>query len=222
MNDAASAQPPDEATALLHPNNPAHARANSRPRIFAYMAPVLIVLIALGAVLFTKQPSLWISGGRLPDDPREAADVILSRTPVIVRSAFLLFVFCPLVEWRFLPLPFLRCLFYLVHGRDFASDQRQDGHIDLAWLARLEYKNNATAIDLDKPMPGEVDIPRLRAGHVGGFFWCVNLRFPVPSRVPILRSSLILWACRSIYVPCPESNGEDPGEDFLKATSSVR
>jgi len=156
MDDATSAQPPNEATALLHTNNPGHAQANSRrPRIFAYTAPVLIALIALGAVLFTKQPALWTSGGRLPDDPHEAADVILSKAPVI------------------------------------------DGHIDLAWLVRLEYSNNATAIDLDKPMPGEVDIPRLRAGHVGGFFW-------------------------SIYVPCPESNGEDPGKDFLKATSSVR
>ncbi|KAI9510913.1 membrane dipeptidase-domain-containing protein [Russula earlei] len=72
-----------------------------------------------------------------------------------------------------------------------------DGHIDLAWLVRMELSNNITAIDLDKPMPGQVDVPRLRAGRVGGFFW-------------------------SIYVPCPESNGEDPGEDFLKATSGVR
>jgi hypothetical protein len=97
MNDATSAQQPDEATALLHSNTPAHAQANSRrPRIFAYTAPILIALIALGAALFTKQPSLWISGGRLPDDPREAADVILSGAPVIVRSACLPFV---LASW---------------------------------------------------------------------------------------------------------------------------
>jgi hypothetical protein len=71
----------------------------------------------------------------------------------------------------------LTTYFCPVHGPDFTSDQQQDGHIDLAWLVRLEYGNNATAIDLDKPMPGEVDIPRLRAGHVGGFFWCVS---PLP------------------------------------------
>jgi len=72
-----------------------------------------------------------------------------------------------------------------------------DGHIDLAWLARLEYGNNVTSIDLDEPTIGQVDVPRLRSGHVGGFFW-------------------------SIYVPCPDSSGEDPGKDFLKPTSSVR
>ena len=60
----------------------------------------------------------------------------------------------------------------------FVSDECQDGHIDLAWLMRLKRSNNATAIDLDKPTIGHVDIPRLRAGHVGGFFWCVNLLSP--------------------------------------------
>lgn len=78
---------------------------------------------------------------------------------------------------------------------------------------RLEFGNNVTAIDLDKPTLGQVDVPRLRAGHVGGFFWCVNLRF---------FDRLSLSNRRSVYVPCPESNGEDPGKDFLKATSSVR
>ncbi|KAI0296526.1 membrane dipeptidase-domain-containing protein [Multifurca ochricompacta] len=72
-----------------------------------------------------------------------------------------------------------------------------DGHIDLPWLVRTAYRNNASAIELDKPTYGHVDIPRLRAGHVGGFFW-------------------------SVYTPCPDSAGEDPGKDFLKATSSVR
>lgn len=49
---------------------------------------------------------------------------------------------------------------------------------------------------MDKPMPGHVDIPRLRTGRVGGFFW-------------------------SVYTPCPSDTDEDPG-DFLKPTSSVR
>ena len=41
-------------------------------------------------------------------------------------------------------------------------------------LLRLKYSINVTAIDLDKPTVGQVDIPRLRSGHVGGFFWCVD------------------------------------------------
>lgn len=72
-----------------------------------------------------------------------------------------------------------------------------DGHIDLPWLVRSAYSNNATAVDLGKPMPGHVDIPRLRTGRVGGFFW-------------------------SVYTPCPSEFGEDPGKDFINPTSSVR
>jgi hypothetical protein len=35
------------------------------------------------------------------------------------------------------------------------------------------FRNNVSAIDLEKPFPGDVDIPRLNKGHVGGFFWYV-------------------------------------------------
>jgi hypothetical protein len=42
---------------------------------------------------------------------------------------------------------------------------------DLPELARMVYGNNVSAIDLNKPTPGDVDIPRLNKGHVGGFFW---------------------------------------------------
>jgi membrane dipeptidase len=38
-------------------------------------------------------------------------------------------------------------------------------------LARWVYSNNVSAIDLNLPTPGHVDIPRLRKGWVGGFFW---------------------------------------------------
>ncbi|KAH8994658.1 renal dipeptidase family [Lactarius hatsudake] len=72
-----------------------------------------------------------------------------------------------------------------------------DGHIDLPWLVRSVYRNNATAVDLSKPILGHVDIPRLRTGRVGGFFW-------------------------SVYTPCPSNIDEDPGKDFLEPTSSVR
>ncbi|EJC97689.1 uncharacterized protein FOMMEDRAFT_149633 [Fomitiporia mediterranea MF3/22] len=48
-----------------------------------------------------------------------------------------------------------------------------DGHIDLPELVRVLYRNNISAFDLRKRMPGHVDIPRLREGQVGGFFWSV-------------------------------------------------
>ncbi|EUC65379.1 membrane dipeptidase [Rhizoctonia solani AG-3 Rhs1AP] len=67
-----------------------------------------------------------------------------------------------------------------------------DGHIDLPELVRVVYKNNITAFDLHERMPAHVDIPRIRKGHVGGFFW-------------------------SVYVPC-----KDDGPDFLVPTNRVR
>ncbi|THG99277.1 hypothetical protein EW026_g3041 [Hermanssonia centrifuga] len=46
-------------------------------------------------------------------------------------------------------------------------------------------------------MPGHVDIPRLKTGQVGGFFW-------------------------SAFVACPDWAGYDDGEDFLNSTWRVR
>lgn len=43
--------------------------------------------------------------------------------------------------------------------------------IDLPLIARRSYGNNASAIDLASRMPSDVDIPRLKEGKVGGFFW---------------------------------------------------
>ncbi|KAG6857767.1 hypothetical protein H0H87_004183 [Tephrocybe sp. NHM501043] len=70
-----------------------------------------------------------------------------------------------------------------------------DGHIDLPFLTRMKFANNASAIDLASRMPGHVDIPRLRKGKVGGFFW-------------------------SVYMPCPDP--KQGAEDFLDANWSVR
>lgn len=45
--------------------------------------------------------------------------------------------------------------------------------IDLPIFVRGHYANNASAFDLNGEIPQHVDIPRLRKGQVGGFFWCV-------------------------------------------------
>ncbi|GAA6011693.1 hypothetical protein JCM11491_000719, partial [Sporobolomyces phaffii] len=55
-----------------------------------------------------------------------------------------------------------------------------DGHIDLPILSRYIYANQIDDFDLNRPTKGEVDIPRLRTGHVGGFFWSVFV--PCPDR----------------------------------------
>ncbi|PFH52070.1 hypothetical protein AMATHDRAFT_57893 [Amanita thiersii Skay4041] len=71
-----------------------------------------------------------------------------------------------------------------------------DGHIDLPILIRTKYANNVTAVPLQSRTPGHVDIPRLRQGRVGGFFW-------------------------SVYVTCPENQKEDK-DDFTEASWRVR
>jgi len=48
--------------------------------------------------------------------------------------------------------------------------------------------------DLATGLPGHVDIPKMRKGRLGGAFFTV-------------------WA------PCPELVGEDPGKDFLDSTN---
>ncbi|KAG2052413.1 hypothetical protein BDR06DRAFT_957692 [Suillus hirtellus] len=70
-----------------------------------------------------------------------------------------------------------------------------DGHIDLPMVARFVWRNNVTDVPLDGQMPMHVDIPRLREGKVGGFFW-------------------------SVYVGCAKP--EDEGADFLTASWRVR
>jgi len=40
------------------------------------------------------------------------------------------------------------------------------------------YANNVSAVDLENEMSGHVDIPRLRKGKVGGFFWSTYVRCP--------------------------------------------
>jgi membrane dipeptidase len=64
----------------------------------------------------------------------------------------------------------------LAHARDLLSRHILiDGHNDLPWAVR-EAKaapGDVAAYDLRTRAPGQTDIPRLRAGRVGGQFWSV-------------------------------------------------
>ena len=53
-----------------------------------------------------------------------------------------------------------------------------DGHIDLPYLLREQYANNVSAVNMKGIVAGHVDIPRLRGGKVGGFFWSVYVDCP--------------------------------------------
>src|SRR5688500_14299352 len=52
-----------------------------------------------------------------------------------------------------------------------------DGHNDLPWAIRnnAAARMDVNAYDLTKRTPGHTDIPRLRAGMVGGQFWSVYI-----------------------------------------------
>ncbi|EPQ28310.1 uncharacterized protein PFL1_04137 [Pseudozyma flocculosa PF-1] len=84
-----------------------------------------------------------------------------------------------------------------------------DGHIDVPVYARYRYANKLDTIPFDAPAwpngsyptSGQVDIPRLRKGRSGGFFW-------------------------SAYVPCPRQeapNGSDTAvRDTLEQMDVIR
>jgi len=52
-----------------------------------------------------------------------------------------------------------------------------DGHNDLPWAIReaKDAPGDVEAYDLNTTRPGQTDLPRLRAGHVGGQFWSVYI-----------------------------------------------
>ena len=81
---------------------------------------------------------------------------------------------------------------------------------DLPVLVRVYYANNVSAFNLNEPMIGHVDIPRLRKGRVGGFFWYVH------ALLNTVR--VVLSSCRSVYAACPK----DAGPDFVDPAWSVR
>lgn len=73
-----------------------------------------------------------------------------------------------------------------------------DGHIDIPVQARYRYSNHVDKIHLEnRDFPLQVNIPKLREGKLGGFFW-------------------------SAYVPCASDVHYDEGPNYSKATWRVR
>lgn len=91
----------------------------------------------------------------------------------------------------------------------------EDGHIDLPILAREMYSNQPDKIDLTlSNFTGHVDIPRLRAGGVGGFFWSVYVGV---FYLKDLRSYYLILIGQ---VGCPDD--EAAGDAYLNSTWRVR
>ncbi|OBZ67251.1 putative dipeptidase C3A11.10c [Grifola frondosa] len=159
--------------------NPLDAAAKRERRATSVRAVVYGALTILFVVVLLVMLFFWegLGGyiGALPKDPQKAAQRLLEAAPVIVSYIIIL----------------------CITRHDRLHIPRMDTSANLPILARSIYSNNVSAIDLNQPMPGHVDIPRLREGKVGGFFW-------------------------STYVACPAGAGLDEGEDYLNATWRVR
>ncbi|KAG8897913.1 hypothetical protein FRB99_007794 [Tulasnella sp. 403] len=93
-----------------------------------------------------------------------------------------------------------------------------DGHIDLPIYIRGKFRNNVTAVDLDE-QAGHVDIPRLRQGRVGGFFWSVYTSCPNGSRDTNFTEPS--WRVRDTLEQIDVARGliEKYGDTFRLATS---
>src|SRR4051794_20440025 len=64
-----------------------------------------------------------------------------------------------------------------------------DGHNDLAYALRGRVGLRTSEVDLRGPVPGlDTDIPRLRAGGVGGQFWSVWVPADLPEPEAVLQS----------------------------------
>ncbi|SCZ90150.1 BZ3500_MvSof-1268-A1-R1_Chr1-3g01805 [Microbotryum saponariae] len=89
-----------------------------------------------------------------------------------------------LERWNFEPLP------ANAHARALKLLSKSpiiDGHIDLPILMREYYRNQFQDVDMTKEggIKGHVDLPRLRKGKVGGFFWSTYVGCPEDAGYPI-------------------------------------
>ncbi|CEQ38832.1 SPOSA6832_00310 [Sporobolomyces salmonicolor] len=153
---------------------PPRGRAPSFRRFFT------VVVLAAACLAFSSPATTlelvgdgWIAFQHavipLPTDPHERALALLARQPIIAKDSAGSH-------------PFLRQI---------------DGHVDLPVITRFMYRNQIGDIDMNSTIKGHVDIPRLRAGRVGGFFW-------------------------SVFVPCPEDAGYPKDNDGNFTTPTHR
>lgn len=146
----------------LESQSSTHTRAHRPLRQFSFAALISLLLLRLSSVSFEDIADVardvrW-SVTPLPKDPHRRALALMDRAPVI-GSSFLL----PLLA-------------------DADRHLLPDGHIDLPILARWYYANEVEdpSFDLRKEVRGQVDIPRLKKGKVGGLY-VASLFLSLPS-----------------------------------------
>ncbi|KAF7321385.1 Dipeptidase [Mycena kentingensis (nom. inval.)] len=184
-------QTPDETTTLLPTVNASdeyYPMTKTRAAVWAVLTLVFVTCLTILVAAPQIVPDFLAPAiGRLPKDPLRAAKLILDSAPIIVRLSF--------CSKKFGAQPLRTATLVRLDGPSLARAYL-DIRSDLPILLRELFSNNLTAVDLRKSgFPGHVDIPRLRKGKVGGFFW-------------------------STYVDC--ANPDEEGPDFLNSTWRVR
>lgn len=170
------------------PGVPAYRSSRTRKVL---VSGTVLVFTALLIVAMTR----W---NKLPTDPWDAADSILSRAGVIVSYWRTPTISLCRTDVNRMPCSKGRTHWYVAAPSPILLGIRsrvQTSTPDLPILARFLYRNNVTAIDLKHSFSGHVDIPRLRQGRTAGFFW-------------------------SVYTSCPKERESDP--DYLDPNWSVR
>lgn len=146
-----------------HSNGSQHSLNSGQPaRKNKTIAGTILLTLLIGGLIVAF--SYYEDGFGYNSNPLKAAQRLLDKTPVIVSGP-------SGNALQALGIDELLRTDISVRSTLFPRFLALEHIIDLPILVRGLYGNNITKVDLEKTMPGHVDIPRLRAGRVGGFFW---------------------------------------------------
>lgn len=80
-----------------------------------------------------------------------------------------------------------------------------DGHNDLLWELRVQAGNDLDRLDISRLQPTlQTDLPRLRAGGVGGQFWSVYVPSDLPDDTAVIATLEQLVAWRDLLARYPD------------------
>ena len=94
-------------------------------------------------------------------------------------------------------------------ARDILADTPLiDGHNDVAWALRKKVGLAISEVDLRGPQPDlDTDIPRLRAGRVGGQFWSVWVPAELPEPDAVVKALEQIDIIHGLVERYPETFG---------------
>jgi membrane dipeptidase len=104
-------------------------------------------------------------------------------------------------------------------ARDILADTPLiDGHNDVAWALRKKVGLAISEVDLRGPQPDlDTDIPRLRAGRVGGQFWSVWVPAELPEPDAVVKALEQIDIIHGLVERYPETFGLATTADEVEA-----